>query len=287
MKISIATHTMSKETIAFIGGGNMAASLIAALVANGHDLQRLIVSDPDRPKLDALATGFGVRTTGDNAEAAGNADLVVLSVKPQLARQVCRELAPALGQRRPLFVSVMGGIREQSIREWLSGGTSLPLVRAMTNTPVMIQSGATVLHATPETSPSQRNQAETVLRAGGLTRWVDRETQLDAVTALSGSGPAYFFLLMETLEQVGVALGLESENARLLTIQTALGAARMAMESDDSPRELRERVTSPGGTTERAMDILESGGIRTLVTQAVSAACERSEELSRILADSR
>jgi len=278
---------MSKETIAFIGGGNMAASLIAALVANGHDLQRLIVSDPDRPKLDALATGFGVRTTGDNAEAAGNADLVVLSVKPQLARQVCRELAPALGQRRPLFVSVMGGIREQSIREWLSGGTSLPLVRAMTNTPVMIQSGATVLHATPETSPSQRNQAETVLRAGGLTRWVDRETQLDAVTALSGSGPAYFFLLMETLEQVGVALGLESENARLLTIQTALGAARMAMESDDSPRELRERVTSPGGTTERAMDILESGGIRTLVTQAVSAACERSEELSRILADSR
>jgi len=278
---------MSKETIAFIGGGNMAASLIAALVANGHDLQRLIVSDPDRPKLDALATGFGVRTTGDNAEAAGNADLVVLSVKPQLARQVCRELAPALGQRRPLFVSVMGGIREQSIREWLSGGTSLPLVRAMTNTPVMIQSGATVLHATPETSPSQRNQAETVLRAGGLTRWVDRETQLDAVTALSGSGPAYFFLLMETLEQVGVALGLESENARLLTIQTALGAARMAMESDDSPRELRKRVTSPGGTTERAMDILESGGIRTLVTQAVSAACERSEELSRILADSR
>jgi len=265
----------------------MAASLIAGLVANGHDPQRLIVSDPDRPKLDALATGFGVRTTGDNAEAAGNANLVVLSVKPQLARQVCRELAPALGQRKPLFVSVMAGIREQSIREWLGGGTPLPLVRAMPNTPVMIQSGATVLHATPETSPSQRNQAETVLRAGGLTRWVDRETQLDAVTALSGSGPAYFFLLMETLEQVGVALGLESENARLLTIQTALGAARMAMESDDSPRELRERVTSPGGTTERALDILESGGIRTLVTQAISAACERSEELSRILADSR
>jgi len=278
---------MSKETIAFIGGGNMASSLIAGLVANGHDPQRLIVSDPDRPKLDALATGFGVRTTGDNAEAAGNANLVVLSVKPQLARQVCRELAPALGQRKPLFVSVMAGIREQSIWEWLGGGTPLPLVRAMPNTPVMIQSGATVLHATPETSPSQRNQAETVLRAGGLTRWVDQETQLDAVTALSGSGPAYFFLLMETLEQVGVALGLESENARLLTIQTALGAARMAMESDDSPRELRERVTSPGGTTERALDILESGGIRTLVTQAISAACERSEELSRILADSR
>jgi len=278
---------MSKETIAFIGGGNMAASLIAGLVANGHDPQRLIVSDPDRPKLDALATGFGVRTTGDNAEAAGNADLVVLSVKPQLARQVCRELAPALGQRRPLFVSVMAGIREQSIREWLGGGTPLPLVRAMPNTPVVIQSGATVLHATPETSPSQRNRVETVLRTGGLTRWVDREIQLDAVTALSGSGPAYFFLLMETLEQVGVALGLESENARLLTVQTALGAARMAMESDDSPRELLERVTSPGGTTERALDILESGGIRTLVTQAVSAACERSDELSRILADSR
>jgi pyrroline-5-carboxylate reductase len=179
----------------------------------------------------------------------------------------------------------MAGIREQSIQEWLGEGT--PLVRAMPNTPAMIQSGAIVLHATPETSPSQRDRAETVLRAGGLTRWVDQEELMDAVTAISGSGPAYFFLLMEVLEQVGAELGLEPENARLLTIQTALGAARMAMESDDSPRELRERVTSPGGTTERALEVLESGGIRALVSRAVSAARDRSEELSRMLTASR
>ncbi|WP_341534752.1 pyrroline-5-carboxylate reductase [Candidatus Thiosymbion oneisti] len=274
---------MLKETIAFIGGGNMAASLIAGLLTDRYDSRRLVVGDPDASKRDVLAARFGVRTTGDNAEAVDGADLVVLSVKPQLARRVCRELSPTLGQPRPLFVSVMAGIREQSIREWLGGGISL--VRAMPNTPAMIQAGAIVLHATPETSPAQRNQAETVLRAGGLTRWVDQETQMDAVTALSGSGPAYFFLLMEILEQAGIGLGLESENARLLTIQTALGAARMAMESDDSPHALRERVTSPGGTTERALDILEAGGIRTLVTRAVNAACERSEELSRLLTD--
>lgn len=274
---------MLKEMIAFIGGGNMAASLIAGLLADGYDSGRLVVGDPDASKRDALAARFGVRTTGDNAEAVDDANLVVLSVKPQLARRVCRELSPTLGQSRPLFVSVMAGIREQSIREWLGGG--IPLVRAIPNTPAMIQAGAIVLHATPEISPAQRNQAETVLRAGGLTRWVDQEAQMDAVTALSGSGPAYFFLLMEILEQAGTGLGLEAENARLLTIQTALGAARMAMESDDSPHALRERVTSPGGTTERALDTLESGGIRTLVTRAVNAACERSEELSRLLTD--
>jgi len=263
----------------------MAASLVAGLVADGHDPQRLIVGDPDSGKLDALLSRFGVRTSDDNAVVIRGADLAVLCVKPQMARLVCRGLAPAMGEQKPLVVSVMAGIREQSIQEWLGG--RVPLVRAMPNTPAMIQSGAIVLHATPETTVTQRNQAETILRATGLTRWVEREEQMDAVTALSGSGPAYFFLLMEIMEQAGVDLGLDSENARLLTIQTALGAARMAMESDDSPGELRERVTSPGGTTERALDVLETGGVRALVTRALNAACERSSELSRILAEER
>ena len=273
------------ENTAFIGGGHMATSLIAGLIADGQDPRSLIVSDPDEAKLDALVTSFGVRTTKDNAEAVREADLAVLCVKPQMAGQVCRELSSAIRERKPLFISVMAGIREQSIQQWL--GNQMPVVRAMPNTPALIQSGAIVLHATPETSPSQRNQAETVLRAGGLTRWVEEEAQMDAATALSGSGPAYFFLLMEILEQAGEELGLEPESSRLLTIQTALGAARLAMESNDSPRELRERVTSPGGTTERALDILESGGIRSMIKRAVSAACKRSEELSRILTDSR
>jgi len=276
---------MTQETIAFIGGGNMATSLIAGLVADGQDPQRLIVSDPEKDKRDALLSRFGVRTIDDNAGAVRGADLVVLCIKPQMAARVCRELALAMEERRPLVVSVMAGIRERSIQQWLGG--SAPLVRAMPNTPAMIQAGAIVLHATPETSATQRDQAETILRAGGLTRWVQNEEQMDAVTALSGSGPAYFFLLMEILEQAGADLGLDPENARLLTIQTALGAARMAMESDDSPGELRERVTSPGGTTERALDVLEEGGVRVLVTRAVNAACERSSELSRILAEER
>jgi pyrroline-5-carboxylate reductase len=276
---------MTQQTIAFIGGGNMATSLIAGLVADGYDPQGLIVSDPDKSKLDALESRFGVRTADDNSQALRGTELAVLCVKPQMASQVCRELALAMGKHQPLVISVMAGIRERSIQDWLGG--NIPLVRAMPNTPAMIQAGAIVLHATPEVSPSQRDQAETILRAGGLTRWVEQEAQMDAVTALSGSGPAYFFLLMEILEQAGAELGLDPENARLLTIQTALGAARMAMESDDTPRELRERVTSPGGTTERALEKLESGGIRQLVTRAVSAARARSQELSRILAQER
>ena len=156
----------------------------------------------------------------------------------------------------------------------------------MPNTPAMIQAGAIVLHASPEVTTAQRNRAETIMRAGGLTRWVEDEALMDPVTALSGSGPAYFFLLMEVLEQTGAELGLDAESARLLTIQTALGAARMAMESSDSPRLLRERVTSPGGTTEQAVRVLEDGGFRSLIDRAVLAAKERSEELSRILAES-
>lgn len=272
---------MMQDTIAFIGGGNMATSLVAGLIADGYDPGSLVVSDPDGEKRAALAERYGVRTLSDNAEALSGAGVVLLCVKPQMARAVCQGLAAARGER--LFVSIMAGIRERSIQSWLGGAP--PLVRTMPNTPAMIQAGAIVLHATPEVTAAQRNQAETILRAGGLTRWVEREELLDAVTALSGSGPAYFFLLMEALEEAGIGLGLDAESARLLTIQTALGAARMAMESTDSPRELRERVTSPGGTTERALRVLHDGGFRALVASAVAAARDRSEELSRLLAE--
>jgi pyrroline-5-carboxylate reductase len=273
---------MTRETIAFIGGGNMATSLVAGLIADGYSPKNLILSDPDRAKLGALTTRFGVGTTSTNLDAVQGADVAVLCVKPQMARVVCSELAPAAAGV-PLFISVMAGIREGSIQSWM--GSARPLVRAMPNTPAMIQAGAIVLHATAEVTASQQSQAETILRAGGLTRWVDREELMDAVTALSGSGPAYFFLLMETLEQAGIHLGLDPESARLLTIQTALGAARMAVESTDTPHELRLRVTSPNGTTERALQVLESGGFTALVDRAVRAACGRSQELSQILGE--
>ncbi|MBK8636912.1 MAG: pyrroline-5-carboxylate reductase [Chromatiaceae bacterium] len=273
---------MTRETIAFIGGGNMAGSLIAGLVSDGYDPANLIVSEPDADKREQLTRHYGVRVTQDNATAQGAADVVLLCVKPQMAHAVCSDLGLAVTTKVPLYISVMAGIREASIQAWLGGPR--PLVRTMPNTPAMIQAGAIVLHASPEVSPGQRNRAETIMRAGGLTRWVDEEDLLDAVTAVSGSGPAYFFLLMEELEKVAVELGLDAESARLLTIQTALGAARMAMESSLDPRELRERVTSPGGTTECALKVLMEGDFSNLVARAVRAAQARSQELSTLLA---
>jgi pyrroline-5-carboxylate reductase len=172
-------------------------------------------------------------------------------------------------------------VRTSELAEWLGG--TVPLIRTMPNTPAMIQCGATVLFAGPGVSPAQRDQAEHVLRAVGLTRWVEQEALLDAVTALSGSGPAYYFLFMEAMEAAAVKLGLPADTAHLLTLQTALGAARMAMESSDTPELLRQKVTSPGGTTEQAIQTFEDGGLRSLVEQALTAARDRSEELSRIL----
>lgn len=275
---------MTRETIAFIGGGNMATSLIAGLVSDGIDPASLIVSEPDADKRDQLASHYGVRVTQDNGAAQAEADVVLLCVKPQLAHGVCSSLGQALTTKVPLYISVMAGIREHSIQSWLGGPR--PLVRTMPNTAAMIQAGAIVLHATPEVSAGQRNRAETIMRAGGLTRWVEREDLLDAVTAISGSGPAYFFLLMEELEKVAIDLGLDAESARLLTIQTALGAARMAMESSHDPEELRKRVTSPGGTTESALRVLMEGDFSNLIAQAVRAAQARSQELSTLLAKS-
>jgi len=269
---------MKQAQIAFIGGGNMATSLIAGLIADEYDPQRLTVSDPDRAKTAGLAARFGIRVAESNVAALAAADTMVLCVKPQIAPAVCHELASRLGERLSLVISVMAGIREAAIEAWL--GTSLPIVRAMPNTPAMLQSGAVGLHATERVSQLQRNQAETILRAVGMVRWIPDEDLMDAVTAISGSGPAYFFLLMETLEQAGRDLGLSSEDARLLTIQTALGAARMAIEGGDSPETLRTRVTSPGGTTEAALGVLAAGDFGELIAKATRAAQQRAAELS-------
>ncbi|MCF7991623.1 MAG: pyrroline-5-carboxylate reductase [Thiohalocapsa sp.] len=274
---------MTRTRIAFIGGGNMARSLIAGLIADGHEPSALIVSDPDARKRDQLVAAYGIRAAAGNADAVADADVAVLCVKPQAAPAVCRDLGGALPDPPPLVISVMAGVTEASIAGWL--GRPLALVRSMPNTPVMVQSGAIGLHANAAASDEQRNLAEEILRAGGLTRWVDSEQQLDAVTAVSGSGPAYFFLFMEALEQAGIEQGLDAETARLLSIQTALGAARMAMESPDSPRTLREQVTSPGGTTEKALGVFADGGLEALTRRAVAAARQRAGELSKMLAE--
>jgi pyrroline-5-carboxylate reductase len=272
---------MNNAGIAFIGGGNMAASLIAGLIADGHAPTELWVSEPDAVRREGLRERFGVQVVADNRDALAHAETLVLCVKPQLAPAVCRELGDLAAGLGLLVISVMAGVPESGIQRWL--GATLPVVRAMPNTPAMVQTGAIGLHASPEVTEEGRNRAETILRAAGLTRWVEQEAHIDAVTALSGSGPAYFFLLMEALEQAGIDLGLDPETARLLTIQTALGAARMAVESDSPPARLREQVTSPGGTTERALAVFEEAGLRSLVGRALRAAEGRAVEISRTL----
>ncbi len=272
---------MRTQKITFIGGGNMAGSLIGGLIADGYEPAYITACDPEQSKLEHLQARYGIPTSGDNSAAVAQADVIVLAVKPQILKEVANSIAPAVQSRRPLVVSVAAGVRESDLQHWLGG--EVALVRSMPNTPAMIQAGATVLHATAGVSERQRDLAESVLRAVGLTLWVDDEMQLDAVTALSGSGPAYFFLVMEAMEEAGIGLGLRADKARLLTLQTALGAARMAMESSDAPAVLRAKVTSPGGTTERALNTLENGGIRGLFNQALTDARDRSQELSTLL----
>ena len=273
---------MNKQTkIAFIGGGNMTASLVGGLITNGHNANSLWVTDPNAERLAWIGERFGTNTYADNTHAVEQADVLILAVKPQVIPAVVMGLAQAVQRHKPLVISIAAGIREQDLQSWLGG--EVPLVRAMPNTPAMLQAGATALYASALVSQEQAGLAESILRAVGLIQWVPEESMLDAVTALSGSGPAYFFLLMEIMEEVAIELGLPEDTARLLTLQTALGAARMAMESEDSSAELRLKVTSPGGTTERALKVLEAGDIRKLFAVALTQARDRSRELSQSL----
>ncbi|OGT22400.1 MAG: pyrroline-5-carboxylate reductase [Gammaproteobacteria bacterium RBG_16_57_12] len=272
---------MKDSTIAFIGGGNMARSLVGGLIAGGCQGTRIHVSDHDEAKLQALQASFGVNVHRDNHQAAGPADVVVLAVKPQALHEVSAELAATLRERRPLVMSIAAGIREAALQRWLGGDRAI--VRVMPNTPALVQSGASVLYANSLVTDDQRDLAESIMRTVGLTLWVDDEDLMDPVTALSGSGPAYIFLIMEALEQAGEKLGLSREMARLLTLQTTFGAAKMALESSEDVALLRQRVTSPGGTTEQALKVLEQGGLRRLMDDALAAACRRSRELAELL----
>lgn len=271
---------MKNVDIAFIGGGNMARSLIGGLIADGVKPARIWVADPNPASLSDHQNHFGVRTTADNSQAAGQAQVIVLAVKPQVAKAAAQSLAGVLRERPALVISVAAGIRITHLRDWL--GEETAIVRCMPNTPALVGSGATALFANPHVTREQKDLAESILRAVGMTLWVDDEDLMDAVTALSGSGPAYFFLVMEAMEQAGVALGLPRQTARLLTLQTAFGAAKMALESTEDVAALRRRVTSPGGTTEQAIRVLEEHGLAAGFEQALRAARQRSIELASL-----
>ena len=270
---------MSHPRIAFIGAGNMAASLIGGLLAQGIPASHIRASDPGAEQRTKIASEHGIALFADNAEAILDADVVVLATKPQVLKDVCLALAPSL-QDGQLLVSIAAGISCASLGNWLG---ARPIVRCMPNTPALLRQGVSGLYANAEVNPAQRELAEQLLAAVGMALWLENEQQIDAVTAVSGSGPAYFFLLIGAMTAAGEQLGLPKAIAAQLTLQTALGAAHMAVASDVDAAELRRRVTSPNGTTEAAINTFQAGGFTELVAQALSAAAKRSAELAEQL----
>lgn len=269
---------MSTPTIAFIGGGNMARSLIAGLIARGTDPARVRVADPSDAQRSGLESEFGIATFSTAEAATEGASVWMFAVKPQVMKGVCADLAGRAQATRPLAVSVAAGITSAQLDGWLGGG--LPVVRTMPNTPALLGAGITGLYANARVDAAQREIADTVLATAGETVWIDDEAQMDAVTAVSGSGPAYVFLLAEAMQDAGTAQGLPPETARRLATQTLLGASRMLAESGETADVLRKRVTSPNGTTHAAIETFENGGLRALVEAAVAAAAKRGGELS-------
>jgi pyrroline-5-carboxylate reductase len=263
------------QKISFIGAGNMARSLVSGLLRNGHPSAAISAADPMPGQREQLA-GLGIVVHADNDAAAAGADVVVLAVKPQVLKRVLEAMTLSPEQ---LVVSIAAGVNLQSLARWTA--PSQPIVRCMPNTPALLGAGVTALFANEHATPAQRDQAEAVLAAAGRTLWVAEESLLDAVTAVSGSGPAYFFYLMESMIEAGQRLGLDADTATLLTLETAYGAALMAREGSDSPATLREKVTSPGGTTERALSILDAAGTRESIASALEGAAEKARELAQ------
>ena len=268
---------LNSTKIGFIGAGNMANSLIRGLIAKGTLAQNIWASDLDTDKLNLLASDCGIHA-GSNHDIAANADVIVLAVKPQVMKVVCKALAADLSDRDVLLISIAAGITTSHLENWF--GQSAAIVRCMPNTPALVGMGASGLFANSRVSQEQKQLAENVISAVGFVSWVDKDSDIDIVTAISGSGPAYFFLFMEAMQATAKEMGLSEELARELTYHTAAGAAALAQQSEDDTATLRKNVTSPGGTTEQAIVQFESGDLRGLVATALNAARTRSVELA-------
>ncbi len=256
----------------------MSRSLIAGLVQDSAELN-IRISDPNEAQLHSIQQSWnGVTPFTDNSKAIDGADVVVLAVKPQIMKLVCEPMQADLKKQSPLIISIAAGVSIANMNLWL-GGQAMPIVRCMPNTPALVQSGMTGLFGNEQVSDDQHNLAESILRAVGSTLWLSSEDKIDAVTAVSGSGPAYYFLVMEAMQDAAQNLGLTADEARLLVLQTAFGAAKLALESEDDAGVLRQRVTSKGGTTEAALKELIDGGLPELFDKALKAAENRSVEL--------
>jgi pyrroline-5-carboxylate reductase len=269
---------MSK--IVFIGGGNMASCLIGGMLAKGFPKQQILVSEPNNASRERIASTYGVEVTEDNLSAVSSAQIILLAVKPQVMSQVAQNLASALSHQ-PIIVSIAAGVPVSALQSWL--GEQLKIVRAMPNTPAMVQTGATGLFANQPLSFEEQTTVESIFNAVGYCCWVENEGLIDAVTAVSGSGPAYFFLVYEAMQKVAQELGLDTSTAEKLTLHTALGAAQLALSSDKPASELRRQVTSPGGTTQAAVESFQDQGIEEIFRRAMNSAADRALEMAKDL----
>lgn len=274
---------MKDQKIGFIGGGNMARSLIGGLLNATATPDNLAVADPDENCRRQIQESFKVATYIQNSDIATRSDVIVLAVKPQVMRNALHSIADVVKDKKLLLISIAAGVRIASIQKWLDA--VVPIVRVMPNTPALVGSGASALFANEAVTETQHGLAESILRSVGVTAWVSDEALMDTVTALSGSGPAYFFYLMEALEQGAIANGLDRQTARLLTLETAFGSAKLALESHQAFTDLRHNVTSPGGTTEAAIRVLDDANVDQLFNDALDAAKARSQELAELFGE--
>ena len=276
--MSLSATATKSPNIGFIGGGNMARSLIGGLVANGYDHNCICVSDPSSDAINYIAQHYRVNISETNQQVVATSDTVVLAVKPQVVPTVLADLSDSLQSKQPLLISIAAGIRLSDLENRIGG--SLAISRVMPNTPALIQKGVSALYANSRVSEAQKSQVQTILSAVGKTVWLPNEELLDAVTAISGSGPAYFFYLIEAMEKAALELGLDSDTAHTLATETAVGAALLAASSDQNPATLRRQVTSPGGVTEAAIKVLETEDVGTSIVSAIRAGTQRSVEMS-------
>ena len=267
----------NKLVIGFIGAGNMAYALIKGLINNGYGAENIKISDLDKSLLSSRKEELGLGTYTDNTALIATCDIVVLAVKPQVMSDVCKGLQGKVKSNH-LFVSIAAGIRANDICRWLDG--DFALVRTMPNTPAQVKQGATGLFANDLVSNEQKNIVTSILSSVGDCFWVAEEKLIDAITAISGSGPAYFFLMMQSMTQAGMALGLDEETASALSVKTARGASTMAASSDDDPKQLRANVTSPNGTTQAAIESFQDQNFEGIVVNAARAAYKRAQQLS-------